>query len=109
MTTKKPTPKPTIAPTTDPTPIVLPPQDPSNVLGIEGTPGTNFAGIPWVRLPYPSCGSSNLSGQVLKDTLQSYHKQGIRVLVTMCQSSGGKVNCNNAFNDVAQSHPDAIQ
>jgi len=109
MTTHS-TPTPTMPPLVTSTPIVLPSQDPSNILGIEGNPGTNYIGIPWVRLAHPSCGSSsNLSGQVLRDTLQSYHKQGIRVLMTICQNNSGNLNDTSVFNDVAQSHPDAVQ
>ncbi len=96
--------------TPTPTPIVLPsPQDPSAILGVEGNPGTDYSGISWVRLAYPSCGNSNLSGQVLRDTLQAYHKNGIRVLMTMCQNSSENFSDPTAFNDVAQSHPDAVQ
>ena len=111
-TTKKSTPRSTPPPIAKVTltspPIVLPPQDPSNVLGVEGNPGTDYAGIPWVRLGYPSCGHGDLSGQVLRDTLQSYHKQGVRVLMTICQNNSGNFD-TNAFTDVAQGHPDAVQ
>ena len=93
-----------------PTPIVLsPPQDPSTILGLEGSPSIDYAGISWVRLGSLSCGSSNLSGQQLRDTLQAYHKQGIRVLMTMCQDNSKSLVDTTAFNDVAQSHPDAVQ
>src|SRR5213078_179312 len=63
------------------------------VLGIQGdaTISGSFPGIPWVRLSYPTCVSSNLSGQVLKDTISSYHKQGMRVLLTYCQTSGDNI------------------
>lgn len=92
------------------TPIVLPPpKDPSSILGVEGNPGTDYVGISWVRLGSLSCGSGNLSGQQLRDTLQSYHKNGIRVLMTMCQNSSENLADTTAFNDVAQSHPDAVQ
>ena len=113
-TTKRPVPTLTMSSTAritpTPTPLVLPPpQDPSSILGVEGNPGTNYAGVSWVRLPYPTCGNSNLNGQVLKDTLQSYHQNGIRVLMTMCQNSGQNLSDTTGFNDVAQAHPDAVQ
>src|SRR6266849_1903519 len=102
-------PTPTMLPAAGPKPIVLSPQDPSNVLGVEGNPDTDYAGIPWVRLGHSSCGSTNLSGQVLRDALQSYHKKGIRVLVTICQNNSGNLDDTNVFSDVAQGHPDAVQ
>ncbi len=81
------------------------------VLGIQGDDSTSssFPGIPWVRLSYPTCVSSNLSGQVLKDTISSYHNQGIRVLLTYCQTSGDSLFDTNPLNDVAQAGADAVQ
>ncbi len=57
VATKSPMPVPT--PVTAPKSTVpLPPVEAaSKVLGIEGDPQTNYAGIPWVRLPYPTCGN----------------------------------------------------
>jgi hypothetical protein len=93
-----------------PTPIVLPPpQDPSTILGVEGNPGIDYVGISWVRLGSLSCGSSNLSGQQLRDTLQAYHRNGIRVLMTMCQNNSKNLADTTEFNDIAQSYPDAVQ
>jgi hypothetical protein len=95
------------------TPIILPPEDISKIFGVDVSVDPNadkeYPGISWVRMGYPSCGNGNLQGQVLKDTLQSYHKQGIRVLVTVCQNNSGNLDDTAAFNDVAQSHPDAVQ
>lgn len=95
------------------TPIILPPEDVSKILGVDVSVDPNadkeYPGIFWVRMGYPSCGNGNLQGQVLRDTLQSYHKQGIHVLVTVCQNNSGNLDDTAAFNDVAQSHPDAVQ
>src|SRR6266567_2964836 len=68
------------------TPEASPPPSGSpseTILGIQGdvTTSTAYSGIPWVRLAYPTCGSSNSSGQVLKDTISSYHNQGMHVLL----------------------------
>ncbi len=95
------------------TPIILPPEDVWKILGVDVSVDPNadkeYPGIFWVRMGYPSCGNGNLQGQVLRDTLQSYHKQGIHVLVTVCQNNSGNLDDTVAFNDVAQSHPDAVQ
>jgi hypothetical protein len=81
------------------------------VLGIEGdaTTSSSYPGIPWVRLGYPTCVPSNLSGQVLKDTIGSYHRQGMHVLLTYCQAGGDSLFATNPLNDVAQSGADAVQ
>jgi hypothetical protein len=81
------------------------------VLGVDANnPADPYPGIPWVRLGYTSCGSGNLRGATLRNIIQNYHSQGIRVLLTYCQRG----NNNSLFdpaplNDVAQSNPDAVQ
>jgi hypothetical protein len=106
-----PTPQPTaaakVSPT--PTPLILPVVDRSKILGIAGQPGINYTDISWVRLSSPTCGWGNLSGNVLKNTIQTYHKQGIRVLFTICQHNGPDLVDTAAFNDAAQAYPDAVQ
>src|SRR5215467_14901112 len=84
---------------------------PGTALGIQGDATTfnSYPGIPWVRLSYPTCVTSNLSGQVLKDTINSYHTQGMRVLLTYCQTNGASLFDMNGFNDVAQAGADAVQ
>ena len=84
---------------------------PGTVLGIEGDASTTsaFPGIPWVRLGYPTCVASDLSGQVLKDTISSYHAQGMRVLLTYCQTGGNSLFDTSGLNDAAQSGADAVQ
>jgi len=84
---------------------------PGTVLGIQGDATTinTFPGIPWVRLGYPTCVASDLSSQVLKDTIASYHAQGMHVLLTYCQVSGDGLFDITRLNDVAQSGADAVQ
>src|SRR5262249_10048872 len=93
-----------------PTIPTLPPgSHPETILGIQADPQSSYPGIPWVRLTYPTCGSSNLTGQVLKDAIQSYHNQGILVLLTYCQSRGDHLFDTNRLNDAAQGGADAVQ
>ncbi len=84
---------------------------PGTVLGIQGdaTTPSSYPGISWVRLSYPTCVASDLSGQVLKDTISTYHTQGMRVLLTYCQTNGASLFDMNRFNDVAQAGADAVQ
>ena len=84
---------------------------PGTVIGIQGdaTTTSSYPGIPWVRLSYPTCVASNLSGQVLKDTISAYHTQGMRVMLTYCQTSGANLFDMNRINDVAQAGADAVQ
>lgn len=105
-----PSPTPTLPPTPTPIPIVtLPPVNPSQVRGVEGTVGTDYPGISWFRLGYPTCGWGNLTGKVLFDTIQNYHKQGIRVLLTVCQGPNDNVYNPKQLADAAQGRPDAVQ
>jgi hypothetical protein len=84
---------------------------PGTVLGIQGGASTlnAYPGIPWVRLSYPTCVASDLSGQVLKDTISAYHSQGMRVMLTYCQTNGAGLFDMNRLNDVAQAGADAVQ
>ncbi|MBV9230483.1 MAG: hypothetical protein JOZ18_14335 [Chloroflexi bacterium] len=101
---------PTLSATATPMPTILPVQDPSHILGIDGDPKTSYSGIPWVRLGYPTCGWGNLRGAVLKNTVEKYHQQGIRVLLTLCQHANDASLYDPAlFNDAAQGNPDAVQ
>jgi hypothetical protein len=103
------TPTPTIALAT-PTPIVLPVESPAKILGIQSDPGTQLPGIPWVRLGYPSCGWGDLYGDILKSAIQQYHEQGIRVLLTVCQSANNASLYNTQpLQDAAQGNADAVQ
>ncbi|HTI12941.1 MAG TPA: hypothetical protein VL461_00010 [Dictyobacter sp.] len=105
--TQKATPTIAVSPTV--APIVLPVQDPSKVLGIAGDVNTNYAGIPWVRIGYPTCGWGNLKGQVLQQTIQKYHKQGIRVLLTVCQPDPKNLFNASLMQDAARGNADAVQ
>ncbi|GAC1348841.1 MAG: hypothetical protein NVSMB27_18140 [Ktedonobacteraceae bacterium] len=85
---------------------------PETVLGIQGNTNTSYPGIPWVRLSYPTCGSSPLTGtvgQMLKSTIQSYHTQGVHVMLTYCQTSAASLFDTNRLNDAALGGADAVQ
>ena len=84
---------------------------PGTVLGIQGDANTfnSFPGIPWVRLSYPTCVASDLSGQVLKNTISTYHAQRISVMLTYCQTNGANLFDMSRLNDVAQAGADAVQ
>lgn len=84
---------------------------PQTILGTSGGIFTSptYPRIPWVRLSYPTCLKSNLSGQVLKDTITLYHTQGIHVMLTYCQTSGDSLFDTNRLNDAAQGGADAVQ
>ena len=105
----KPTPIPTPIPvpkSTVPLPSV---EAASKVLGIEGNPETNYAGVPWVRLAYPTCGGGNLRGTTLRSTIEKYHKAGTRVLLTFCQGSNENLYNPAQLSDAAQGLADAVQ
>jgi hypothetical protein len=89
----------------------LPPvQDPSQILGIQGDKNSSYPGISWVRLGYPTCGWGSLRGKALKDTIQAYHKAGMRVLLTLCQRGNNDSLYDAAtFKDAAQGLADAVQ
>lgn len=80
------------------------------IRGVQSESDSDYPGIPWVRLGYPTCGWGNLSGATLKNTIDAYHSQGIRVLLTVCQG----INDSHLFdtaplNDAALGGPDAVQ
>lgn len=105
----KPTPT-AMQPTPVATPTLLPVQSPSKVLGVAADPNTDFPGIGWVRLGYPSCGWGDLYGDILKSTIQDYHSRGIRVLLTICQGKNDASLYNTEpLNDAAQGLADAVQ
>ncbi len=110
------TPQPTMPPVlSSPMPSVTP-VTPGKVawpvLGIDAS--TDFAyypGIPWIRLSYPTCGWGNLRGSILQQTIAAYHRQGIRVLLIVCQNSSGGPKLFNMqlLNDAARGNADAVQ
>jgi hypothetical protein len=91
--------------------VPLPPvEEPAKILGVEGDPQTNFTGIPWVRLAYPTCGrEGKLSGNVLRETIGTYHKAGIHVLLTVCQGTNDNLSNPAQLSDAAQGLADAVQ
>ncbi len=105
-----PSPTPTIPPTPTPIPIVtLPTVSPAQVRGLDDSTNTSYPGIFWRRIGYPTCGWGNLTGKVLFDTIQNYHKQGTRVLLTVCQGPNNNVYDPKQLADAAQGRPDAVQ
>ncbi len=81
----------------------------TSILGIQSDAQTAYPGIGWVRLPYTTCGNSDLSGQTLRNTIKTYHSQGIRVLLTLCQPSLSGLLDPAYLTDAAQGRPDAEQ
>jgi hypothetical protein len=79
------------------------------ILGIQSGADTSYPGIPWLRLSYPTCGNSNLSGQTLKNTVDNYHSQGIHILLTVCQPDLSTILDPTYLNDAAQGGADAVQ
>ncbi len=92
-------------------PAALPPvQDPGSILGINGDPKINYASIPWIRLSYPTCGWGNYTGKKLQAAIEQYHAQGVRVMLTICQSSAGVgLFDTHRLSDAAQGGADAVQ
>jgi hypothetical protein len=81
----------------------------TTILGIQGDGQTPYPGIGWMRLPYATCGNSNLSGQKLVNTIQSYHQQGIRVLLDVCQPDLSAILDPTYLQDAAAGKADAVQ
>ena len=105
-----PSPTPTLPPTPTPIPIVtLPTVSPSQIRGVDDSANTQYPGISWRRVGYPTCGWGNLTGKTLFDTIQNYHKQGIRVLLTVCQGPNNNVYNPKQLADAAQGRADAVQ
>ncbi|GCE47514.1 hypothetical protein EI42_06304 [Thermosporothrix hazakensis] len=110
-----PTPTPTAIlpfPSATPKTNILPPveNNPAKVLGIEGSRGVNFQ-VPWVRVPYATCGTQVNKGTYLQKLVEDYHKQKVRVLLTVCQTSNDdkKLYDTRLLGDAARSLPDAVQ
>jgi hypothetical protein len=104
------TPTPAITPTLLPSPTPSPTPLPlGHILGVDAV-SASFPGVSWLRFGYPTCGPGHVSGQALRDTIQAFHSQGIRVLLTMCQSSNTSVLFDpRPLQDVAMSGADAVQ
>jgi len=79
------------------------------ILGIQGDGQTHYPGIGWQRLAYRTCGNSNLSGEVLQDTISNYHRRGISVLLTLCQPVLSVILDPAYLKDASQGSADAVQ
>ncbi len=88
------------------TPISLPLEP---VLGVESNLVTTYSGIPWVRFGYTTCGANKLSSDALKTAIANEHSQGVRVLLTTCQTTGASLFNTNKLQDIANSGADAVQ
>lgn len=100
---------PTPTPTPKPVPTISPTANPATILGLNTDPQTTYPGISWVRLSYPTCGWGNLTGNVLRNTIQSYHNHGIHVLLITCQPLPAHLFDTSTLNDVAHGGADAVQ
>ncbi len=101
---------PPVVVTTTSTANYPPPVPPASVLGIVADAQTAFESIPWVRLGYYTCGTNNVQGDVLKKTVESYHRQGVRVLLSVCQwATDTGLFDTKILNDAAQGGSDAVQ
>lgn len=78
-------------------------------LGIQSDAQTSYPGISWLRLSYPTCGNSNLSGEVLRNTIRDYHREGIRILLTVCQPDLSTILNPAPYQDAAQGRADAVE
>src|SRR5947209_1925001 len=110
--TPKPTPTATQdpKPTPDPTPTYPPVVSPGATLGIVADTLHPFAGIPWVRLGYGTCYGNVMKGQLLKSTIAQFHRQGVRVMLSLCQwASDERLFDASILNDAAQGAADAVQ
>ena len=108
--TPTPTPTPDPTPTPVPTPTYPPVVSPSAILGIVADPVVPFSGIPWVRLGYATCIGNNMRGEVLKSTIEKFHSQGVRVMLSICQwTTDAHLFDTNILNDAAQGGADAVQ
>ncbi|GAC1388601.1 MAG: hypothetical protein NVSMB49_01270 [Ktedonobacteraceae bacterium] len=84
-------------------------QNPGQILGVEGSPGTTYSNITWRRMGYPTCGWGDLAGDTLKHTIQNYHDHGISVLLVICQPKPSDLFNTQLLDDAAQGGADAVQ
>jgi len=106
--TATPSPTPTLPPTPTPVPT-LPTVSPAQIHGVDDSANDSYPGLAWRRIAYPTCGWGNLTGKTLLDTIQNFHKQGVRVLLTFCQGQNNNVYDPKKLADAAQGQPDAVQ
>ena len=81
------------------------------IRGVQGDQTTPYPHIPWLRLAYASCGSGNLTGQLLRNTIHHFQRQGMHVLLTVCQPSNIVKNFFDPtpLQDASQGGADAVQ
>jgi len=82
---------------------------PASILGVVADTRYPFANIPWVRLGYATCFGST-RGAVLKNTIAQFHRQGVRVMLSLCQwATDARLLDSSIINDAAQGGADAVQ
>jgi len=80
------------------------------VLGVVADTQTPFKGVPWVRLGYGTCFGNIMKGQTLKNTVNQFHSQGVRVMLSLCQwATDARLYNTGIMNDAAQGGADAVQ
>jgi len=82
---------------------------PGSVHGVALNALSTPAGIPWVKIAYPTCGAGNLNGSALQKAIQSYHNKGIHVLLIYCQPQPKQLYDTSLLRDAAQARADAVQ
>jgi len=82
---------------------------PGTVLGVALNGASPIAGMPWVKLAYPTCGAGNPSGADLQNAIQSYHSKGVKVLLIYCQPQPSQLYNTTMLHDAAQARADAVQ
>ena len=83
---------------------------PAAILGVVADAQVPFNGIPWVRLSYDTCYNNITKGNVLKMTVAQFHRQGVRVMLSVCQwATDSRLYDTTILNDAAQGGADAVQ
>ena len=83
---------------------------PAAILGVVADAQVPFSGIPWVRLSYDTCYNNITKGNVLKMTVAQFHRQGVRVMLSVCQwATDARLYDTTILNDAAQGGADAVQ
>jgi hypothetical protein len=87
-----------------------PPVPPSSVLGILADTANPYQDIPWVRLSYDTCYADKVQGSDLKAAVAQFHRQGVRVMLSLCQwANDSRLYDMTIMNDAAQGGADAVQ
>ncbi len=92
------------------TPAYPPPVASTFVRGITADPSQPFNGIPWVRISYRTCGDAPVHGSALRAEINQYHSQGVRVMLTLCQTSDAqRLYAMSTIDDATQAGADAVE